>query len=191
MRAEPLARPWRCDARSTPSARPIHSGAFDFFLIGDPAVHRELIVSGPAASRTAELEGLATAGQIAISAETASVLPPYAVRASSSGTLLLRRAPAGRRPTDTARGIPIPVGADPADVRGVGSGEVTMLLPPPVRAHLLAEAGEAEHRFIGVAFIQFSGTDALLAEHGPQAVAAAETVASPAAEERGDPVRPA
>ena len=151
----------------------IHSGAFDFFLIGDPAVHRELIVSGPAASRTAELEGLATAGQIAISAETASVLPPYAVRASSSGTLLLRRAPAGRRPTDTARGIPIPVGADPADVRGVGSGEVTMLLPPPVRAHLLAEAGEAEHRFIGVAFIQFSGTDALLAEHGPQAVAAA------------------
>ncbi|HEY9495398.1 MAG TPA: adenylate/guanylate cyclase domain-containing protein, partial [Intrasporangium sp.] len=35
----------------------IHSGAFDFFLVGDPEVHLELIVSGPAASRTAELEG--------------------------------------------------------------------------------------------------------------------------------------
>ena len=32
----------------------IHSGDFDFFLVGDPGIHRELIVSGPAASRTAE-----------------------------------------------------------------------------------------------------------------------------------------
>ena len=38
----------------------IHSGTFHFFLVGDPEVHRELIVSGPAASLTAEMEALAT-----------------------------------------------------------------------------------------------------------------------------------
>src|SRR6185312_17447206 len=35
----------------------IHSGAFHFFLVGDPALHRELLVSGPAASVCAEIEG--------------------------------------------------------------------------------------------------------------------------------------
>jgi len=52
----------------------IHSGQFHFFLIGDPKVHRELVVSGPSASTTAEMERIATAGQIVISDDTASML---------------------------------------------------------------------------------------------------------------------
>ena len=40
--------------------------------------------------------------------------------------------------------------------------DVRRLLPPPVRAHLLAAAGESEHRQVAVAFIQFSGTDAVI-----------------------------
>ena len=34
----------------------IHSGTFHFFLVGDPAIHRELVVSGPAASAAADVE---------------------------------------------------------------------------------------------------------------------------------------
>src|SRR5262245_31117559 len=52
----------------------IHSGRFDFFLVGDPAIHRELIVSGPDASVTAEMEGLSSAGQIVVSDATAALL---------------------------------------------------------------------------------------------------------------------
>ena len=37
----------------------VHSGRFDFFLVGDPQLHRELVISGPAASRCAEMEVLA------------------------------------------------------------------------------------------------------------------------------------
>ena len=42
-----------------------------------------------------------------------------------------------------------------------------------IREHLLAQPGEAEHRTIAVAFVQFSGTDALLADQGAGALAEA------------------
>src|SRR4051794_27077105 len=41
----------------------VHSGDFDFFIVGDPALHRELLISGPAASVTADVEAAAAAGQ--------------------------------------------------------------------------------------------------------------------------------
>ena len=65
----------------------IHSGDFDFFLVGDPALHRELLVSGPGASITAEMEAAAAAGQIGLSPTTAALL------AAAAG-----RRTAGRRP---------------------------------------------------------------------------------------------
>ena len=43
----------------------VHSGRFDLFLVG--ASHRELVVTGPAASTTVSMEGAATAGEIVIS----------------------------------------------------------------------------------------------------------------------------
>ena len=51
----------------------IHSGMFDFFLVGGS--HRELIVSGPAATRTVEMESAASAGQVLISPGTALAIP--------------------------------------------------------------------------------------------------------------------
>ena len=45
----------------------IHSGDFDFFLVGDPEIHRELLISGPGASITADMEAAASAGQIGLS----------------------------------------------------------------------------------------------------------------------------
>lgn len=145
----------------------LHSGPFHLFLVGDPDVHRELIVSGPTASRTAQMEALAQAGQILVSSETAALLDPSVLGEAIGEGRLLRRAP-GSSPTPAVASIPAPA-AGP--VRKARRREVATLLPPPVRAHLLAAAGESEHRSVAVAFVQFSGTDALLERQGEDAVA--------------------
>ena len=133
----------------------IHSGDFDFFLVGDPAIHRELLISGPGASVTADMEAAASAGQIGLSPTTAALLPPR----------LLGRAPgwtagccARSRCSTTSCVLPSP------DVDRHRPGRTCC--PPPIRAHLLAGTGEPEHRTIAVAFVQFSGTDALLDPRG-------------------------
>ena len=50
----------------------IHSGDFDFFLVGSR--HRELIVAGPDAAITVDMEDTAEAGEIAVSDATAAHL---------------------------------------------------------------------------------------------------------------------
>ena len=37
----------------------IHSGSFHFYLVGDPEIHRELIVAGPGSTRTTQMEQIA------------------------------------------------------------------------------------------------------------------------------------
>lgn len=137
----------------------IHSGVFDFFLVGDPDIHRELIVSGPSASTTAQMESVARAGQIAISDATARLLPGRLLGSSIDGGWLLRAEPA----------LP----DLPWNPRTRGATDVGVLLPPLIRTHLHAASGESEHRAIAVAFVQFSGTDALLRQDGPDALGAA------------------
>ena len=51
----------------------VHSGPFDFFMVGES--HRELIVAGPAATATTAMESAASAGQILLSPATAQLLP--------------------------------------------------------------------------------------------------------------------
>jgi len=138
----------------------IHSGVFHFFLVGDPQLHRELLVSGPAASVTAQVEATASAGEIGLSSATAALLPPRVVRPGPDGIWLLSGEPSV--PGDPATELPR---TDGLDLGG--------LLSAPVRAHLLAGGGEPEHRRIAVAFVQFSGTDDLLAQAGPAELAEA------------------
>ncbi len=138
----------------------IHSGIFHFFLVGDPAHHRELLVSGPAASRTAEMEALANAGQIAVSPQTAALLAPRTVGVASGEGFILRSLP----------DVPVLGVFDPKNVDGL---DLTRVVPAGIREHVLADPGDAEHRTIAVAFVQFSGTDDLLARSGPAALAAA------------------
>ncbi len=143
----------------------IHSGIFHFFLVGDPAQHRELLVSGPAASVTADVEGTAQASEIGLSPEAAAWLPPRSVRATSAGIWLLTDEPRVRaRPAP-----PLP------PTEGLDLGRT---LSEPIRKHLLGGGGEPEHRTVTVGFVQFSGTDELLAAEGPAALADAldETV---------------
>ena len=71
-----------------------------------PALHRELVVSGPAASRTAEMEELANAGQVVVSDATAALLDASVLGAAVEGARLIRRAPARpHRPPASSRKV--------------------------------------------------------------------------------------
>ncbi len=137
----------------------LHSGTLHFFLVG--STHRELVLAGPDATLAARTEAAANSGEIALSPATAALLPPSAVRSREDGTLLLR----WRRPA----GPPGPRSPErPADAR-----TLSRLFPAALGEVLEAGPPEPEHRVACIAFIRFSGTDALLREAGPDAVAAA------------------
>ena len=136
----------------------VHSGQVMFFLAGSR--HRELIITGPAATQTAVMEAVAEAGQVAISHDTAALLGPGVAGAVKGPGYLLGAAPkVPLRPVPRVR-----------DVTGLG---LERCLPPPVAANLLAGGHEGEHRRLAIAFAEFSGTDRLLAADGADAVAAA------------------
>lgn len=131
----------------------IHTGTFHFFLVGES--HRELIVSGPAASETVLMESTAEAGEIVVSQATASHLPANAVGAAKGQGLLLRREPAG---LDAERPEPEP---------RIDDREIVKYVPGAVRDQLLGGTRDAEHRRVTIAFIHFDGLDELLNEQGP------------------------
>ena len=136
----------------------VNSGAFDFFLVGRR--HQELLVAGPAATTTAEMEAIAEAGEIVVGPETASLLPSRCLGPAKDSGFLLRTAPAV---DPRCRYWPRPVeDVDPG-----------VLLDPAIRDHLLTEVGESEHRQIAVGFVEVSAVDDLLARQGPGAVASA------------------
>jgi class 3 adenylate cyclase/tetratricopeptide (TPR) repeat protein len=137
----------------------IHSGEFHFFLVGDPSVHRELVVTGPAASRAAELDAIATAGQITVSDEAVALMPAGLLGAPVPGGRLLRSEPH----------VP-DIEVAPPQTEHL---DLARALPRAIREHLLGSEGVSEHRQVAVAFIEFSGTDGLLVESGPGAVTSA------------------
>jgi len=134
----------------------IHSGMFDFFLVG--ALHRELVITGPAASMTVAMETVAEATEVAVSPATAAALDPRFLGKPKGPAILLRR------PPEIAAAGFTPVG----DVSGV---DLSQIVPLGIREHLLAGGGEAEHRPMTPAFIHFMGADEMLAEQGPEALA--------------------
>ncbi|MGH2725842.1 MAG: adenylate/guanylate cyclase domain-containing protein, partial [Actinomycetota bacterium] len=119
----------------------VHTGTFHFFLVGDD--HRELLVTGPAATRTTLMEQTADAGEIVVSGETAACLPAGCLGAAKGEGTLLRAAP------DVAE-API----DPMADQGF---DPTPGIPAAIREHLLAGGGEPEHRQAGVMFMRFQG----------------------------------
>jgi class 3 adenylate cyclase/tetratricopeptide (TPR) repeat protein len=135
----------------------VHSGEIHLFLVGAPT--RELLILGPAATATAEAEKTAEAGQIVLSPATAYRIDPDATRDLGNGHHLLRR----RAARTTAIGAaPLP-SADPALLR--------TLFPQVLGDYLGPAIPDPEHRLSCIAFIRFSGTDAVLAEEGPDVLA--------------------
>ncbi|MFN8187706.1 MAG: adenylate/guanylate cyclase domain-containing protein [Gaiellales bacterium] len=136
----------------------IHSGEFHFFLVGGR--HRELVITGPAATRTVAMESAAEAGDVLLSPEAAALLDPANIGAPKEDGLLLKGEPA----VQVERARPAP------DVAGL---DLYSCLPETIREHLLADAEDAEHRPIATAFIEFRETDAMLEREGPDALAEA------------------
>lgn len=134
----------------------VHTGLFDFFLVGQS--HRELLLTGPAASRTVEAESRADAGQILVTAETASRLGGSVLGVGRDGARLLESRPTAQRVTD-------------AGVAGVDRLPLGSCVPVGLRGPLAAGAAEPEHRIVTVAFLHFLGVDALLAAEERAAVA--------------------
>jgi class 3 adenylate cyclase/tetratricopeptide (TPR) repeat protein len=132
----------------------VHSGECHFFLTEAP--HRELIVAGPGATRVFELEDLASAGEIVLSAQTAATVDAAWLGEERDGAQVMERLEPG---TST---IPPPV-----DVSGTRLEEY---VPAPLRAHLAASRGEAEHRQVTVAFVKLSDTDAVVVDDSPRAL---------------------
>ena len=132
----------------------VHSGECTFFVTrGD---HRELLVTGPAATQVVRMERAAATGQIVVSDDTAARLPAACTRPAAGPGRLLRSAPPGA-------GDPPPQRAwhPPGD-------RLESALSPQLRAHLQAGAGAPEHRLVTVAFLRFGGVDGLLERAGPR-----------------------
>ncbi|MDO8122571.1 adenylate/guanylate cyclase domain-containing protein [Isoptericola sp. b490] len=135
----------------------VHSGQVHLFLVGTPS--RELVILGPAASRTALAEHTADAGQIVVTAQTRARLAPGSTRARGDGALLLTR----RRTRTPHRPAPDAPHADGELLRS--------LFPRDLGDYLAPGPPDPEHRIATIAFIRFSGTDAVLAQDGPDRLA--------------------
>jgi class 3 adenylate cyclase/tetratricopeptide (TPR) repeat protein len=135
----------------------IHSGDIHLFLVGEPT--RELVVLGPGATATADAEKAANAGEIIVTEGTASRLAGNATRPREDGALLLRR----RLPAHPADGRPPAPEVDHERMR--------TLFPHALGEYLDPGPPDPEHRLATIAFARFAGTDSMLAEQGPDAVA--------------------
>ncbi len=135
----------------------LHSGTVQLFRVGTR--HHELIVTGPAATRTTQMEHAASAGEIFVSPEMAQQLPSDATKPGPPDTTVLRwrRAPVAPAGARLRRQVP--------------AETIDACLPEILREHLRPGEVEFEHRIAAVAFIRFRGTDALLASAGPDALA--------------------
>ncbi|MGQ0631918.1 MAG: AAA family ATPase [Sporichthyaceae bacterium] len=138
-----------------------HSDEFHFVLAGES--HLEHLVLGSGAKGIVETEGLAENGQIIVSATTAAALPSASLGeiVGDTGARLLKRDPldSDRAPTEE---IPRP----PTELVG-------RALSTAVRAHVLGGKAAPEHRLACVAFLQFTGTNALIEAEGIEVAAAA------------------
>lgn len=134
----------------------VHGGDFHFFLVG--ARHRELLVTGVAASRTVEMEGTADAGEVVVSPEIADALPAAVLAEGKGAARLLLEAPDAPR-----REVPVPGDVD--------QERLLQAIPTAIRDHVLGGIHEAEHRRVVVAFVHYEGTDHLVELEGVERVA--------------------
>ncbi len=129
----------------------IHTGEFDFFLVGES--HRELIVTGVGATTTCDMETAADAGEIMLSPATAAALPASCVGEPKGDGLLLKRAP--RTPP-----------RDPSSWGVVPDNDPLPFIPVGLHRHIGEVGTDAEHRHVAVGFIAFGGVDELLGHLG-------------------------
>lgn len=149
----------------------VHSGAFELFLVGDS--HRELVLTGPAASETVAAESSADADQILLSAGTAGLVDPAVLgdRVGDARLLVRRPKPTAGPPGDADDGPHLPLES---------------CVPLALRRTLKARVREPEHRVVTICFVHFMGLDALLSSGDTARVTEALTAVIAAAQHHLD-----
>jgi len=135
----------------------IHSGEMHLFKAGE--IHHELLIAGPGATMTTEMERVADAGEIVVSDATRDALAEDSTGERKGDGWLLR--------WRTPRCDPMPS----VEVTAEDPETVSQWVPELLRGYLAAARPEPEHRIAGVAFIKISGFDLLLAYRGPEQAA--------------------
>jgi class 3 adenylate cyclase/tetratricopeptide (TPR) repeat protein len=123
------------------------SGECHFFLVGRH--HRELLVCGPSASLTLELEDAAERGEVLASRRTAEALEGFVAGERERAFLL--------RPDAGDAELPL-LPEEPE----LAVEKLPELIPPALRGPIEQNAIEAEHRRVTAAFVKYSGTDELV-----------------------------
>lgn len=136
----------------------IHTGLFHFFLVGGR--HQELVVAGPAATATVEMEAAADAGEILLSPAAAAGLDPRSVGEPKEGGRLLAAAPRAE-PVDNEDAMMLAAAAVESGV------DLGVYVPLALRSRLDTVVEESEHRQVAVSFMHFLGLDRLLDAEGP------------------------
>jgi class 3 adenylate cyclase/tetratricopeptide (TPR) repeat protein len=137
----------------------VHSAEYLLFAVGGS--HRELLITGPAASEVVRMEKEAGTGEIVVSAATAAALPESCVGQPRGAGRLLRSPPVIVRTFEA----PLP--------NTIDASRAPLALSTELRAHVLAGPQPPEHRIVTVAFLRFEGTDGLVAERGADGAAEA------------------
>ena len=130
----------------------VHSAEYLLFAVGTS--HRELLISGPAATEVVRMENEAGTGEIVVSAATAAALPRRCIGPARGAGRLLRSPP----PVIRTFEAPLPDAID--------GSQAPVALSTEVRAYVLAGPQPPEHRVVTVAFLRFEGIDGLVAERG-------------------------
>ncbi len=137
----------------------VHTGPIDFFLVGGS--HRELIITGPTASVTTDMEGTADAGEIVVSSAIKDAVPADYTGAAKGNGWILRK-----------RSVPLwkcgPIVRHP-----ISDEEMERFVPLGLRANLRSGLRESEHRIATVGFLKYKGIDAMMESGGPSQVAEA------------------
>ena len=136
----------------------LHTGTIHLFRVGGS--HKELILTGPAASMTTEMEETADAGQVLISPAMRSSIQGGVASAKGPGWLLN-----WRKARIECCGWSPRIELDPRSV--------SESIPDALREVLQQGAAEPEHHIATVGFIKYEGVDSLMARSGPDAVAVA------------------
>lgn len=147
----------------------VHTGELDALLVGTS--HRELVVTGPAATAVCRSESQASRGQVLLSAEAAARVPVRCLGAELGGGRLLAHPP-GLEPQQ-----PVPAPRRPTDPG--------LALCSALRTHLAEGRVEHEHRSVAVGFLQFLGADALRPAARLEAVADVVEALQAAAQDHG------
>lgn len=140
-----------------------HSATFWSAAAGLPDVRMQHFILGPEASRLAEVQGMAKAGELLITRATLDQVGDMCLTEPQGEGYRVQRL--------TRRGVSRPAKQDNTATPPPLSGEILAYLPPPIAAALRsrgqAKPMEAEHRKITILFINILGINELLEEHGP------------------------